>query len=342
MREDDGRKLDHKTLEQLRLRAVRQVEQGAHPEDVAAALGMTKAAVYGWLAKYREGGLDALRAKPVPGRPPRLSGGQLQRLYTLVVGNDPRQLQFAFALWTRAIVRELIRREFGAALSEVSVGRLLRKLGLSPQRPLYRAYQQNPQAVARWKAEIYPQLRAEAAQVDATIYFADEAGVRSDYHAGTTWAPVGHTPVVTTTGDRFAVNLISAVTAKGKLRFAAYDGHLNGPVFIDFCRRLLDDNSGPIFLVLDGHPVHRSKAVKQFADSTGGRLRLCFLPGYAPELNPDEWVWKHVKHDRIGRAGVTGPEDLKAKALAALHRLQKLPHLVRGFFRDPSLRYITA
>jgi transposase len=342
MREDDGRKLDHKTLEQLRLRAVGQVELGAHPEDIAAALGMTRAAVYGWLAKYREGGLDALRAKPVPGRPPRLSGGQLQRLYTLVVGNDPRQLQFTFALWTRAMVRELIRREFGAALSEVSVGRLLRKLGLSPQRPLYRAYQQNPQAVARWKAETYPQLRTEAARVDATIYFADEAGVRSDYHAGTTWAPVGRTPVVTTTGDRFAVNLISAVTAKGKLRFAAYDGHLNGPVFIDFCRRLLDDTPGPIFLVLDGHPVHRSKAVKQFADSTGGRLRLCFLPGYAPELNPDEWVGKHVKHDRIGRAGVTGPEDLKAKALAALHRLQKLPQLVRGFFRDPSLRYITA
>ena len=224
MREDDGRKLDHKTLEQLRLRAVGQVELGAHPEDIAAALGMTRAAVYGWLAKYREGGLDALRAKPVPGRPPRLSGGQLQRLYTLVVGNDPRQLQFTFALWTRAMVRELIRREFGAALSEVSVGRLLRKLGLSPQRPLYRAYQQNPQAVARWKAETYPQLRREAARVGATVYFADEAGVRSDYHAGTTWAPVGRTPVVTTTGDWFAVNLISAVTAKGKLRFAAYDG----------------------------------------------------------------------------------------------------------------------
>jgi transposase len=159
MREDDGRKLDHKTLEQLRLRAVRQVEQGAHPEDVAAALGMTRAAVYGWLAKYRQGGLDALRAKPVPGRPPSLSGGQLQRLYTLVVGNDPRQLQFAFALWTRAMVRELIGREFGVRLSEVSVGRLLRKLGLSPQRPLYRAWPQSPEAVARWKAVTYPQLR---------------------------------------------------------------------------------------------------------------------------------------------------------------------------------------
>jgi transposase len=143
-------------------------------------------------------------------------------------------------------------------------------------------------------------------------------------------------------GDRFGVNLISAVTAKGKLRFAAYDGNLNGPVFIDFCRRLLHDAPGPVFLVLDGHPVHRSKAVKAFAASTGGRLRLCFLPGYAPELNPDEWVWKNIKHDRIGRADVTSPDDLKAKALAALHRLQRLPHLVQSYFQDPNLRYITA
>jgi transposase len=342
MREDDGRKLDHKTLEQLRIRAVGQIQQGAHPEDVAQGLGMTRAAVYAWLAKYREGGLDALRAKPVPGRPPSLSGPQLARLYGLVVGNDPRQLRFAFALWTRAMIRELIRREFDVGLSEVSVGRLLRKLGLSPQRPLYRAYQQNSEAVRRWKIEEYPAIRAQAAQVGATIYFTDEAGVRSDYHAGTTWAPVGRTPVVAATGDRFGVNLISAVTAKGKLRFAAYDGNLNAKVFIDFCRRLLDDTQGPVFLVLDGHPVHRSTAVKHFAASTDGRLRLWFLPGYSPELNPDEWVWKHVKHDRIGRAGVSGPDDLKAKALAALHRLQRLPHLVRSFFRDPSLRYITA
>src|ERR687897_502978 len=146
MRDSDGRKLDHQTLEQLRIRTVGQVEQGAHPDEVAAALGMTRAAVYAWLAKYREGGLEALKARPIPGRPPKLSGSQLARLYGLVVGNDPRQLRFAFALWTRAMVRELIRREFAVALSEVSVGRLLRKLGLSPQRPLYRAYQQNPEA----------------------------------------------------------------------------------------------------------------------------------------------------------------------------------------------------
>jgi hypothetical protein len=212
----------------------------------------------------------------------------------------PGQLQFAFALWTRAMVRELIRREFAVALSEVSVGRLLRKLGLSPQRPLYRAYQQNPEAVARWKAETYPQLRAEAAEVGATIHFADEAGVRSDDHAGTTWAPVGHTPVVAATGDRFGVNLTSAVTAKGTLRFAAYEGSLNGPVFIDFCRRLLDDAPGPVFLVLDGHPVHRSKAVKAFAASTKGRLRLCFLPGVCARAEPG-WVGVEARQARPDR-----------------------------------------
>jgi DDE superfamily endonuclease len=140
--------------------------------------------------------------------------------------------------------------------------------------------------VARWKAETYPAIRAEAARVGATIYFTDGAGVRSEDHAGTTWAPVGQTPVVAATGDRFGGNLISAVAAKGTLRFAAYEGSLNGSVFIDFCRRLLHDTSGPVFLVLDGHPVHRSKAVKAFAVSTNGRLRLFFLPGYAPELNP--------------------------------------------------------
>src|SRR5919197_5797173 len=160
------------------------------------------------------------------------------------LGNDPRQLRFAFALWTRAMIRELIRREFGVRLSEVSVGRLLRKLGLSPQRPLYRAYQQNPEAVARWKAETYPRLRAEAAATGGTIYFADEAGVRSDYHAGTTWAPVGQTPVVAANGDRFAVNLISAVTAQGALRFAAYDGNLNAAVFLGFCPRPLHHAPG--------------------------------------------------------------------------------------------------
>lgn len=341
MRDNDGRKLDHHTLEVLRLRAVEQVRAGAHPEDVAITLGLHRKTVYGWLAKYREGGPDALRAKPVPGRPPKLTDTQIARLYALIVGQDPRQLSFAFALWTRDMVREVIRREFGVALSPVSVGRLLRTMGLSPQRPLHRAYEQDPEAVTRWKTEDYPAIRAAAQREGATIYFADEAGIRSDYHSGTTWAPVGQTPVVRNTGARYSINMLSAVTARGTLRFMVHQGTVNAEVFIGFCRRLLADAPGPVFLIVDGHPAHRAKATTTFAASTNGRLRLIFLPGYSPELNPDEWVWKNVKHDRIGKTGVTSKHDLKTKAIGALRRLQKLPALVRAFFADPRLRYIT-
>jgi transposase len=169
VRDNDGRKLDHKTLEQLRLRAVDAVESGVHPEDVAASLGMGRGTVYGWLARYREGGKDALKARPVPGRPPKLTGEQMRRLYTLVAGTDPRQLQFEFALWTRDMVRTLIRREFRVSLSPVSVGRLLRTLGLSPQRPLWRAWQADPAAVQKWKDEDFPAIRAAAKAEGATV-----------------------------------------------------------------------------------------------------------------------------------------------------------------------------
>lgn len=342
MRDNDGRKLDHKTLETLRIRAVEQVQAGAHPEDVAATLGMARGTVYMWLAKFREGGRQALAARPVPGRPRKLSAGQLRRVYALVVGHDPRQYQFEFALWTRELVRELIRREFGVALSVVTVGRLLKLLGLTPQRPIWRAWQQDPDAVERWKRETFPAIRAEAEQLGGTIYFADEAGVRSDYHAGTTWGARGQTPIVKSTGARHSVNLVSAVTAKGALRFSAYEGTFTADTFIGFCKRLLHDSDGPVFLVVDGHPTHKAKKVKSFVASTEGQLRIYLLPGYSPELNPDEWVWRNVKADRIGRAGVTGKDDLKAKAIAALRRLQQLPHIVRGFFADPHLAYITA
>ncbi len=341
MRENDGRKLDHKTLEVLRIRAVEQVGEGAHPEDVAAALGLHRKTVYGWLAKYREGGKDALRAQPVPGRPPKLGGPQLSRLYALIAGQDPRQMQFEFALWTREMVREVIRREFGVALSVVSAGRLLRKLGMSPQR-LHRAYQQNSGAVERWKNEEYPAIRAQAEAEGATIWFADEAGIRSDYHAGTTWSPVGQTPEVKNTGARHSVNMISVVSAKGALLFAVYEGSTTAAVFIDSCKRLLHDSPGPVYLIVDGHPAHRATATREFAASAEGQLRLFFLPGYSPGLNPDEWVWKNVKHDRIGKTGVTSKEDLKSKVIGALRRLRKRPALVRAFFADPHLHYITA
>jgi len=266
----------------------------------------------------------------------------MRTLYTLIAGADPRRYEFEFVLWTREMVRVLIRREFEVALSAVSVGRLLRTLGLSPQRPLWRAWQANPEAVQRWREEEFPAIRAQAKTEGATVYFADEAGLRSDHHSGTTWAPVGKTPVMKATGARHSLNMISAVTAQGLLRFTTFTASFTGARFIEFCPKLMADTDGPVHLVVDGHPAHRAKIVTEFAASTDGALRLFTLPAYSPQLNPDEWVWKNVTHDRVGRTAARDADDFRSKILGALRRLQKMPHIVRAFFADPDLRYITA
>lgn len=338
----DGRKLSHEVREEIRLRAVERVEAGESPEDVVRTLGFHRSCIYEWLARFREGGREALRYKRIPGRKPKLSGKQLKRVYDLVTLKDPRQLKFEFALWTRDMVRELIRREFGVHLSTVSVGRLLRRLGLSPQRPLRRAYQQDAASVQSWRELEYPAIQEAARRAGASIYFADEAGVRSDYHSGTTWAPVGKTPMVKATGARFGLNLISAISPRGEMRFMVYPGRLVAATFIQFLRRLLHDSARPVFLIVDRHPAHRAAAVARFVESTRGQLRIFFLPSYSPELNPDELVWNHVKRHGVARMTPAGPDQLKRAILRRLRSLQRYPEKIRAFFRHPETRYAAA
>ncbi len=339
---DKVKRLARRTLPDVRAQFVRMVDAGVDQAAVRAALNLKRSTYYKWLSAYRRRGVAGLEVRPAPGGPTKLTDQQDSRLRGWLVGKDPRQFQFDFALWTRRIVRDLIRDRFGVEMTPQGVGKLLARMGLSPQRPLYRAYQQDPEAVARWKAEEYPAIRAEAARVGARIFFADEASVRSDFHSGTTWAPIGQTPVVTATGARFSVNMVSAVTATGQLHFDLFTGRMNSATFIEFCEKLLHDIDGPIFLIVDGASYHHSGKTRKFAESTNGRLRLFQLPAYSPELNPDEWVWKNAKNDQIGRKSILRKSDLVEAATQALTRLQRLPEIVRGFFRDPSLAYIAA
>ena len=325
-----------------RLRAVQLLEDGVSAEQIAKVLGVSRSAVFEWQQKYRAGGLAALSSKFSSGRPTTLSDRQMIQLYSMLVGKDPRQYSLGFALWTRKIVAELIQQKFEIRLSLVTVGRILRKLGMSPQRPLYRAYQADPEKVRIWKETTYPEIRARAAKVGARIFFADEAAVRTDHHAGTTWAPVGQTPVVAATGERKSVNMISAISTRGDLHFQLFEGKMNAATFIDYLTSLLHDLSGPIFLIVDGAPAHTAKKTKDFVASTDGRLSLYFLPPYSPQLNPDEWVWNNVKNTQIGRAVPMSQGHLRQLAEGALQRLKNLPETVRGFFRDPYLAYITA
>jgi transposase len=339
MKELDGRKLGRKTLEEIRIRAVKRVEAGESPEVVIKALGLSRARIYEWIAKYREGGIDALRSRSAPGRPPKLSGEQLRTIYRLVTKDDPRQLKFPFALWTCATVRELIRQRFETHLSEVSVGRLLKKLGLTPQRPLWRAYQQDKRLVVSWMASEYPKIQAMAKAAGAAIFWGDESAVRSDYHSGTTWALKGKTPVVPATGARFKVNMLSAISAKGALHFMVTDKNVTSSTFIDFLERLLHDCDQPVYLIVDRHPVHRSRQVQEYVSSTKGRLRIFYLPPYSPELNPDEQVWNHVKNHGIGRMILKGLSELKECVVARLELLQNTPQIVRNFFLHPDIQY---
>ena len=322
----------------MRQQAVKAVREGQDVASVAAAYGVNVRSVFRWLANFANGGQNALLSKAIPGRPPKVSAEEMRWLANAVKEHTPLQFKFAFGLWTLSLIAALIEREFGKKLSLASVSRIMKLLGFSVQKPLYQAWQQDATLVRAWEAETYPAIRAEAKAKGATIYFGDESGIRSDYHAGTTWAPIGETPVVEVTGRRFSLNMISAVSPQGEFRFMLHEGSVTAEVFREFLKRLLTGTDKPVFLIVDGHPIHKAKLVKTFVESQAGRLKLFYLPPYSPHLNPDEQVWSHVKR-QVARQLVQSKDEMKRLALGALRRIQKLPALVRSFFRQPECQY---
>lgn len=337
-RQFDGRKLNRQALEALRVRAVQRMLDGESPEVLAKTLDMNPATLYKWMARYHYGGMDALKVKRQTGRPPKLSGEQMKWLADTVRENNPLQLRFAYALWTLSMIRDLIRQRFNVRLSEVSVGRIMRRLGFTPQRPLHRAYQQDPVLVEQWRAEEYPRIQRQAKKDKALIFFADESGIRSDYHKGHTWSEQGKTPVVQATGARFSLNMLSAVSAQGHFRFMVHEGTATAHTFCEFLKRLAEGVDHKIYLIVDGHGIHRAKKVRQLLEKMDGKITLFFLPPYSPELNPDELVWGQVKQ-RVGKQVVKSKDELKSRVISALRSLQKLPQKLRGFFRTPTCRY---
>ena len=340
MRKDDARRLDHATLEAMRERAVRSVQNGESPEVVARVIGVDRSTMYGWLAQYRRGGWGALKAKPLFGRPPKLDGKKLKWVYDMVTQKNPLQLKFKFALWTREMVAKLIKDKFNISLSLVSVGRLLAQLGISCQKPLHHALERDETLVQQWLKQEYQKIKALARREKADIYFGDAAHMRSDHHAGRTWGKKGETPVVLSTGARYRMSLISAVTSRGHMRFMIKEkGGVNADVFIAFLRRLMVGSKNKIFLIVDRGPAHVAKKTKAFVASVADRLRLFYLPPYSPDRNPDELVWKHLKADTVGRASITGPDDFKKKVRSSMLSSQRSPAKIRAFFQKPSLRY---
>lgn len=338
----DGRTFDHKTLEAIRLMAVERVRDGEAPSDVVASYGFNRTTIYKWIkAALTPGvGMKALRSTPATGRPRSLSPAQERQAFRWVNGRDPRQYGLDFGLWTRAVVAELIDKKFAVRLGLTAVGEMLAKLGLTPQKPLQRAYQRDPEAIERWQRETYPAIARQARAVGGEVFFWDESGFRADTVHGKTWGVRGQTPVVERPGQRQSISAASAVNAKGAFWFCTYEGALNAELFIEFLKKMMRNRRRPVHLVVDSLPAYKKANVREYATSTNGLLTLHFLPGYAPDLNPDELVWSHVKRTGVARRPLRKGEKLRDKIALQLAELKKAPHLIRSFFQASSVAYI--
>jgi transposase len=309
MTEEDTRSLPGAAQAALRKRAVRAVLDGMTQAEAARVFRVHHNAVNRWVKRYREGGFQGLaeqRRGRRPGEQAALTEWQQQEVMALVRESTPDQLGLSEFLWTRDAVAELIAQRYGRWLARTTVGGYLRGWGFSPQRPQHRALEQNP------------------------------AAVRS-------WAPIGQTPVIKRTGKRFRVNMISAVSNTGMLRFRLFVGSFNGQVFIDFLRRLLRDcGERKVHLIVDGHPVHRAKLVSAWVERQAERIELHFLPGYSPELNPVELLNHDVKANAAGRRRPRSASELRAELHGYLRRRQRQPEVLVRFFDHPTTRYAAA
>lgn len=340
MRKHDARSLSPEAQEAMRRKAVGAVVGGMTQVEAARVFGVTRQAVGKWMKAYRESGAKALKAKR-RGRP---RGGSLKpwqaaQVAKAVVDRRPEQLKMPFYLWTREAVARLIEERFGVRLSVWTVGRYLRRWGFTPQKPLRRAFEQNPVAVRRWLEEEYPSIQRQAKREQARIYWGDEMGLRSDHAAGRSYGRRGRTPVVPGTGQRFRCQMISAITNQGHLNFMVFLCRFSAAVFVDFLGRLVKQAGRKVYLIVDRHPVHRSRKVRQWVEDHHDQIRLFFLPPYSPELNPDECLNQDVKTNAAGRRRPRDRTQLVRNVRSYLRSRQRKPHLVRRYFEERTVRY---
>jgi transposase len=331
----------------VRRLAVAAVERGFSYAVAGGLYGVSADAVGRWYRAYAADGEAALAARKRgrrPGEQMVLTGGQQERVKKAIEGGCPDQYMLEFCLWTREAVRDLVVRWFGVELAARTIGDYLARWNFTPQRPVQRAYEQNPEAVERWLNEDYPALVERARREKAVIMWQDEMGLRSDETGGRSFSPAGKTPVVRKAGRRFSVNLIHAVGNRGELSFRVFEGKFVAKVFIDFLDRLIRNrrDGRKVFLVVDGHPVHRAKKVTQWAEARRDRIELVFLPGYSPELNPAEVANHDFKAFALSHNRPRTKTELVNLVRRHLHRRQKEPWVVRCFFLERHVRYAIA
>jgi transposase len=278
---------------------------------------------------------------------PKASGRALSKLdehrvQDWVCKRCPDQLQLPFALWTRKAIQLLIAKRCGVKLSIRAVGEYLARWGYTPQKPIRRAYEQDPARVKHWLDKTYPNIRRRAKAENAEIYWGDETGLRSDESRHRGYAPRGRTPVVRIPARRKSQSLISAITNQGKVRFMVYDGAMAPVLLINFMQRLIRDSGRKVYLILDNLGVHKAKAVREWLDDHRDQIEVFFLPPYSPELNPDEYLNGDLKRAVHSDMPPRDAPQLRHIVRSHMRRIQRSHARVRSYFKHPSIRYAAA
>ena len=341
MRNKDFRSLNSQSQEELRKRVVKAVSDGMTRQDAGRLFSVTRQSAGQWVKAHHEGGEKALQAQR-RGRPrgrQSLTSRQAQTIQKAIIDRTPDQIKLPFCLWTREAVGLLIKRRFGAKLSVWTVGRFLNEWGFTPQKPVRRAFEQDPKAVSQWLKTEYPAIRRRAKAEGAEICWGDEMGLRSDHATGRTFSPEGQTPVIPGTGQRFGCNMISAITNRGKLYFMIFDERFNAAMFMNFIKRLHRQVKRKIFLIVDRHPAHRSVKLMKWLKANKQHIRLFYLPGYAPELNPDEELNQDVKSNAVGRQRAHNSTELMSNVRGYLRGRQRRPDIVKNYFQEEHVKY---
>lgn len=337
----DARSLLPASQEALRMRTVRAVINGMTQTEAAKRFGVTRGTVNLWVNRFHREGERSLKARK-QGRPKgggNLLGLQAAQIVRTITDKTPEQIKMPFLLWTREAVQMLIEQKTGVRYSLQHVGRLLRRWGFTPQKPVRKAWEQDAKAVEYWISEEYPKIRSKARKQGAEIHWGDEMSMRSDHQAGRSWGRKGQTPVIPGTGKRFTSHMVSTITNRGTLRFMVFHGRFTGTLFIHFLSRLIKTSNRKVFLIVDRHPVHRAKKVEKWLEKRKEHIEIFFLPSYSPEPNPDEFLNNDVKANAVGRRRAASQDELEGNVRSYLRSTQRQPEIVKKYFHAPSVKY---
>lgn len=338
----DARELSDEVLEALRLRALRGCQLGFTEVEIADLLGVARETVCRWWSVYADQGVSALPHRRT-GRPLGsgrvLSDLQAEHIQRLLRTHQPEELGIAAPLWSRRAVADLIRREFDLCLAVRTVGRYLRRWGFTAKRPRRHARDQDPEEVRQWLEETYPAIERRASAEGAEIHWGDEVGVAADQHPAYGYAPKGEAATMDVPDSHIRANQISTITNSGVVRFMTYTRTMTAALFLVFLDRLLRSTTGKVFLIVDRLRAHMTPAVGEWLAAHRERIEVFYLPRYAPELNPDEYLNNDLKR-QVNEAGLPHDKgEVRSRIQGFMRRLLHLPEHVMSYFCHPSVQY---